>query len=399
MLKEFQWSRTLLSGAQSTGLAVNAIFAPVFGALVDRYGPRWLITIGAFLVGSSMVLIGHVTQPWQFYVLYGFVLAFGINGMGVVVNNTMVTNWFVRKRGLAIAMLGAGTGLGISVLSPISNALIAGFSWRMAFAILGTMVMVVVIPLALLFAKKRPEELGLKPDGEEVAHEYPKVNGSTDASGTEVFLTVSEGLRSSNFWFIFAAYTMFSISWYLLTAHQVPHAIGLGIDRTVAAHAFALVGGMSIIGMLLFGLISDRIRDRKHVILVGLLVYTLGYGILLFTKTASNLYLSGIITGIGYGGVALMPALCGDHFGRLSMGKLFGFVATGGAVGGAIGPVLGGWVFDVTGSYHLAWEIGIVLCFISGISLLMLGQPLILDRACPRNKDIGKPGEGEPRAL
>lgn len=378
MLKEFQWSRALLSGAQSISMLVNAVFAPISGALVDRWGPRWLIIGGAAMVGCSLIIIGYgVSQPWQLYLVYGLILALGINGMGVVVNNTMVTNWFIKKRGLAIAILGTGVGGGIFVLSPISNALIRSFNWRVSFIILGVLLMLVVIPLASMFAKKRPEEIGLKPDGEEASQASPGLKPSAPTQPSEVVLTVGEGLRSTNFWFIFTAQLLFGISWYLLTTHQVAYAIGLGISSTAAAGAFALVGGMSIVGRLFFGFISDRIKDRKYVVLTGLLIYTAGYVILLLTKNVSTLYLFAVVTGFGYGGFALMPAVCGDHFGRFSMGKLFGFISTGGAIGASVGPVLGGYIYDITKSYTLAWEIGIGLCLISAVCLIILGQPLI----------------------
>jgi len=390
MLKEFEWSRTVLSGAQSTGLVVNAVFAPVFGVLVDRYGPRWLITGGAFLVGTSMVLMGHVSHPWQFYVLYGFVLALGINGMGVVVNNTMVTNWFVRKRGLAVAIPGAGTGLGITVMSLASSALIGAAGWRTAFVVLGIALMGCLVPLGLAVAKRRPEEVGLMPDGWAPGADGGGggLPGPTAVGGESA--PVERGLPPG-FWRLFAAYTAFSVSWYLLTAHQVPYAADLGIGRPAAARAFALVGATSVAGLPLFGLLSDRLRDRKYAVTAGLLVYTSGYVLLLSAGTAGDLYLAAVALGFGYGGVALMSALCGDHFGRFYMGRLFGFVATGGAVGGALGPLLGGLVYDLTGNYRRAWEAGVGLCIMAALFLLGLGRPAC---AVERPAGGGRPGPG-----
>lgn len=381
MLKEFRWSKTLLSGALTASMFVNAILAPVFGALFDKFGPRWLMTGGAILVGGSMITIGAwVQEPWQLYLIYGVILAVGINGMGVVVNTSMVANWFIKKRGMAVAVLAVGSSLGVFVLSPISNALITSVGWRQSFIILGVILIVLMIPLVLLFARKQPEEMGLRPDGEDNVP-IQAAGVAANAGAQEVSLTVAEGLRSRSFWFLFIADTLFGISWFLISTHQVSYAIGIGATPATAAAVFSLVGGIAILGKLLFGAISDKVKDRKRILVVGGLIYTVGYIILLLAKDVATLYAYAIILGLGYGGMGIMGAVAGDHFGRKSMGKLWGFINTGAAIGASIGPILGGYIYDTTKSYALAWEVGIAMAAAAVVSFALMGRPAVAIKA------------------
>lgn len=384
MLKDLHWSRTLLSGALSLSMIVNAVMAPVFGVLVDRYGPRWLITLGAAVVGLSLMVISQFSQIWHLYLVYGIILAVGINGMGLVVNNTMCTNWFVKKRGIALALTTAGTGLGTFIFSPMCNQLIASYGWRMSFFILGIGTMVVIIPLAQFFARKRPEEMGLLPDGDEpAAASASNINaGQPDKASAapkpEIMVTVPEGLRSSNFWLIFIGYLLYAAVGFVMLTHLVAYAVEIGVSSVNAALALGLTGGVAVGARFIWGYMGDKLKNRKIALVGGLACYVIAFAVLALAKNTGTLYVFAVIYGLGSGGLALLPALVGDQFGRLAMGKLYGLLSFGGAVGAAIGPVLGGRIYDVTHSYTLAWQVCVGIASAALICFALLGKSVLL---------------------
>lgn len=387
MLKELHWSRTLLSGALSVSMLVNAVLTPVFGFLVDRYGPKALLSSGGAVLGLSLIVMRQFREPWQFYVIYGVFVALGINAMGLTVNNTMVTNWFVRKRAVALALATSGSAMGVFVFSPICNLLIKAYTWRASLVILGVALMVVTIPLTLLFARKRPEEMGLLPDGEEPgAGPAPAAGQQAKAAGPtvpvqEVEVAYSETLRSANFWLIFCGMLVATIPGMMATNHLVAFALEKGVPSGHAAFAFGLPGAVGVAFRFIWGYLADRMNNRKFPLLMAGTFGFLAFAVLSFVvKDTATLYVYALVAGLGTGGLALLPALVGDQFGRLAMGRAYGTINLGGAVGSAIGPVLGGWIYDVTHSYTLAWQIGTGLNFIALLCFLFVGKSLYLKK-------------------
>lgn len=386
ILKELHWSRTLLSGALSVSMLVNAVLTPVFGFLVDRYGPKALLSSGGAIMGLSLIVMSQFQEPWQLYVIYGIFVALGINAMGLTVNNTMVTNWFVRKRAVALALATSGSAMGVFVFSPICNLLIRAYTWRTSLVILGVALMVVIIPLALLFARKRPEEMGLLPDGEEAGAKPASEAGQGKAAGPaarvqEVEVTYGETLRSVNFWLIFFGMLVATIPGMMATNHLVAFALEKGIPSGHAAFAFGLPGAVGVAFRFIWGYLADRMNNRKFPLLMAGVFGFFAFAILAFVvKDTATLYVYALVAGLGTGGLALLPALVGDQFGRLAMGKAYGTINLGGAVGSAIGPVLGGWIYDVTHSYSLAWQIGTGLNVIALLCFLFVGKSLYLKK-------------------
>jgi len=387
MLHEFHWSRTALSAALSLSMLVNAVFEPVAGTLVDRYGPRWLLSAGAVLVGVALMLISRISELWQLYLIYGVLVAIGVNGMGIVVNTTMVNNWFLQKRGTALGILAAGAGVGTLIFSPLAERLIAAFGWRGAFIVLGLLVIVLVVPSTLFVAKTKPEDIGEVPDGKTSTPKPGSQPKRPVIVRPDVNLSFGEIVRSPAYYMLIASGICFAIAWFQITTHQVIYAVGLGISQANAAAAFGLVGGVSVIAKLGFGVWADRLYDRKYAPAVGLAFFALGNIILLMTKNVITLYVYAIVLGIGYGGNALAGTVLGDRFGRASFGKALGFMSVGTAIGAALGPVLGGRIYDVYQSYALAWQIGVALSIVAFLLMLFLPKTVSEDA----NKSAGIP--------
>jgi MFS family permease len=373
ILEDLQMSRTLISGVVSLSLLVNFLLTPVAGFAVDKYGPKWLIVGGAFFCGMSLICMPLVSKLWHLYVIYGVTFAVGVNFMGMTVSNSMCVNWFIKKRATAIAFTTAGSALGAAIFNPVSQKLIAAHGWKMAFAIIGVMMLAVVIPLALIFAKKRPEDVGLATDGDDPEEARKIAAMMAAAMQKEIQFTMAEVSRTPNFWFMNAGWLiMATCGGFLL--HIVAYCMERGITAAEAAWALGYMSLVGVASRFFWAPLNDRFNNRKISVVSGLFIYAAGWVALLMVHKPLHLYVAATILGFGGAGVALLPALVGDQFGRLSMGKIYGFINLFGAIGGAIGPVVAGWVYDTTKSYTSAWIAGIIGAVIAATCFFMVGK-------------------------
>ncbi|MBU4319244.1 MAG: MFS transporter [Proteobacteria bacterium] len=373
ILEDLQMSRTLISGVVSLSLLVNFLLTPVAGFAVDKYGPKWLIVGGAFFCGTSLICMPLVSKLWHLYVIYGVTFAVGVNFMGMTVSNSMCVNWFIKKRATAIAITTAGSALGAAIFNPVSQKLIAAHGWKMAFAIIGVMMLAVVIPMALIFAKKRPEDVGLATDGDDPEEARKIAAMMAAAMQKEIQFTMAEVSKTPNFWFMALGWLiMASCGGFLL--HIVAYCMEKGISAAEAAWALGYMALVGVASRFFWAPVNDRLNNRKVSVVSGLFIYSIGWIALLMIKKPAHLYIAATILGFGGAGVALMPALVGDQFGRLSMGKIYGFINLFGAIGGAIGPVVAGLVYDTTKSYNAAWIAGIIGSIIAAICFFMVGK-------------------------
>jgi MFS family permease len=373
ILEDLQISRTLLSGAVSLSLAVNVLLTPVAGIAVDRYGPKWLIAGGALFCGVALISMPLVSSLWHLYLIYGVVFAVGVNFMGMTVSNSMCINWFIKKRATAIAISSAGVALGTAIFNPTSQKLIVAYGWKTAFAIIGVMFLVVVIPLAMVFAKKRPEDIGLATDGDDPEVARQTADMVEAVMKKEILFTLPEVARTSNFWLMTMGYLILAMCYGFLL-HVVAYCVDKGISASDAAWALGYMAMVGIASRFLWAPLNDKLNNRKVSVVSGFFLYALGWLVFLFINKSVHLYIAATILGIGGSGIALLPALVGDQFGRWSMGKVYGFISFFGAVGGAIGPIMAGSIYDATQSYAVAWKIGVIASVIGATCFLLVGK-------------------------
>jgi len=165
ILDEFGWERGLTAGAFSVGFLVSTIFTPWMGAVMDRRGPRWVIGAGALAVGAGLALAPLIRTPWHLYLTLGVLVSGGTLACGYTGHALFLPNWFVRKRGLAIGIAFSGVGVGSILMLPWIQAVIARAGWRAACYATAAIVLLTLLPLNLL-QRRRPEDLGLRPDGD-----------------------------------------------------------------------------------------------------------------------------------------------------------------------------------------------------------------------------------------
>jgi len=363
---EFDAGRATISNALSLSLLLGGIFGIGLGRLTDRYGPRILTTFGGMLTGIGFLLMWQVDSVWQIYLFYGVLMAVGLTTFEVTILST-IPRWFRKRRGVALSIAHVGYGLGGVVMAPVAQWLISSYGWRQAFLILGVAILIIIIPLAQLM-KYSPQRIGLKPYGESETTEDKQ--SSASATGG---LSFTQSIKTGPFW-IFAS-ILFCFFFYnlLVTTHIAPHATDIGISAATAASIIAVIAGTGIIGKLLIGFIADKIGYRLalSICLIGATISLLGF---LFAEGIWMFYLFAVIFGISYGGVITLPAaVAAELFGLKNLGVILATLILFGTVGGALGPPIGGDIFDTTGGYGLAFLICVIVSALAiFLSLLLL---------------------------
>ena len=379
ILGEFGWDRGVTAGAFSFGFVVSAVFTPLLGRLVDRRGPRIMVELGVLLIGLGLVLATLVRQPWHLYVTLGILVGGGSVCLGYSGHALFLPNWFVRRRGLAISIAFSGVGVGSIVLLPWMQTIIARAGWRQACIALAVVVVVVLAPLNILL-KRRPEDLGLLPDGDTASRDArPGAHPSNvvDTAWAAIDWTLGRALGTARFWWIAIAYFLGLYCWYAVQVHQTKYLIEIGFSPTLAAWALGLVSLAGIPGQVVLGHVSDRV-GREFVWTIGCLGFTLCFALLLVMQQSPTpllLYAMVLAQGaLGYGVTSVFGAIPAEIFQGRHYGTIFGTVSLCSVVGGAVGPWLTGALHDVTGSYVIAFWIAIV-CSVVSATCIWLAAP------------------------
>ena len=326
---------------------------------------------GTILLGLGLVFLSRTISLSTFYGAFAL-LAIGGSGLSPTVSMTAVANWFRRKVGLATGIMACGFALG-GLLVPVVVRLIDIFGWRTAIFILGVGMWVVGLPLSLL-ARHRPEQYGYLPDGEQ-SDTVISYEGSVSAQTYEVDIGAKQALKSRAFWHIGLAMTFVFLPISAVMVHVMPYLSSVGIARSTSSLVASAVPLVSIVGRLVSGWLGDRF-DKRRVATVCFAAMGLG---LLFFSYASNegmwlLIPFIILFGIGWGGnTTIRAAMLREYFGRSSFGTILGFMMGMIALGGIIGPLFAGWVFDNWGSYHAAWLI--FACLVFAALIIMATTP------------------------
>ena len=373
ILDEFGWERGVTAGAFSFGFLVSAVLSPSLGRLMDVRGPRVVIELGVGLMAAGLMLATLVREPWHLYATLGVLVGGGGVCLGYTGQALFLPNWFVRRRGLAMSLAFSGVGVGSIVLLPWLGTLIARAGWRAACWALGILVLALLAPLNLLL-KRRPEDLGLEPDGDDAsgsATARPAID-IVDPAWAAVDWTLGRALRTAPFWWIMVGYFCGLFAWYAVQIHQTKYLVEIGFSPTEAAWALGFVSLAGIPGQIALGHLSDRI-GREWVWTVGSLGFALCYVALLLlrdTPTPTLLYFMVASQGmLGYGLTSVIGAIPAEIFQGRHYGAIFGTVMLASIVGGAAGPWVTGALYDATGSYALAFVLAIGASALSALAI------------------------------
>ncbi|HJR03200.1 MAG TPA: MFS transporter, partial [Methylomirabilota bacterium] len=366
MLEEFAWGRGPTALGYSLSWLGFVLFAPIAGWLSDRWGTRTVVTGGGVILGAALALTGQVTSLPPYYLCFGLLGAAGIAGM-LIPSTTIVTRWFVRSRGTAMGVLSTGPGSAV-VFYPLNAWLIASLGWRTALVDFGGLVAAATVLLALLYREPPP------PRRLAGGAAFTSARGAVTSS--EVW-TLRRALRSVRLWSAFTMTALGVIGFQIMATHQVAHAIDRAVPRDTAVWVFAFAAACMMAGNVAGGWLSDR-AGRGRVFVAGTAVAVLG--ILCFAAIRGPedrvLLLIYALSGFGFGmRIAQLSTIPADVFAGPHLGAILGVVQAGGGLGGAIGPFLAGWLFDVTSSYRLAFLAACVAVAGSAVAAWFAARP------------------------
>ncbi len=378
LLEEFGWTRAMTSGAYSISMFFTGLLSIGAGRLTDRFGPRVVVTACGFLLGLGCLLVSQINAIWQLYLLYGVLIGGGLSG-AVGPMMATVARWFVRRRGMMTGFTVSGLGMGTLIMPPVASWLVSSYGWRASYIVVGIAVLLVVMSAAQLL-RRDPGQMGLSPYG---GSEVEMDNLSQTPAGFSLW----QAMQTRQLWLLCMASFFFGISLQIMLVHIVPHATDLGISAASAAILLALIGGVGTLGRVVMGISGDRTANKLALLIsYGLAAVALYW--LLAAKELWMLYLFVVVFGFGYGGIAvLISPVAAEQFGLNSLGIILGMILFSCAIGETIGPVAAGYIFDVTGSYYLAFLSCAVLSSAS-VLLIYLLKPIALKKIPPVKADF-----------
>lgn len=368
ILNEYGWSRGETAGAFSLAMIFHAIFGPISGHLMDRFGPRVFFPCGAAFLSIGLLAASRTSSMLELYFYFGVLISIGVNTLSFPPHMALISKWFNRKRGLANGLVLAGIGTGMMGLAPFIQMIIDISGWRQAFLVLAGIVALIIIPLTIIFQRRSPAEVGQKIDG----LDEPPVLSIKNMRGEIRGWTLREILQNKNFKLLALVSFTNGLVMNTIVVHQAVYTVEIGISPVLAASLVGLVGLLGSIGGILGGSLSDRIGRSQSYGLSGMGV-ALG---LLFLILAGSLQagwlLIPFILCYGFGHGALPPNIAGktgDLFGGRSVGMIMGLIAMGFGAGGALGAFGGGFLYDLTGSYFLTFLLLIAFQSIGVVSI------------------------------
>ncbi|UCG65594.1 MAG: MFS transporter, partial [Deltaproteobacteria bacterium] len=346
IVEEFGWGRGNTALMFSITILVYGFVAPVAGSLVDRFGPRLILPVGAFIVGGGVALCSMATARWHFYLFYGIIVAAGLSLTGWTPLTAIISNWFVRKRGLAFGILSAGFG-GSLVFAAIAQFLISTFGWQIAYVIIGVASVAIIVPLCSLLMRNHPRDKGLLPDGVRLSApesknlNEPVISTSLKGKWATTCWTLSKAIKTYHFWLLFfIAFCLLGLAETTAIAHLVFFFRDVGYGAMRAASIYSVFGVAFVVGNVC-SFVSDRV-GRERVFIPSCLLSAVAVSFLFLIKDTSHPWLSflyAVFFGLGVGTAApVFFTTVADLFQGRHFGSIQGAVVLGFSLSGAIAP-------------------------------------------------------------
>ena len=324
------WTRGGIGFAMTLNFLTMGIGSAVWGALSDRYGPRMIVLLGVVLLGGGLALASRSTSLLEFQAIYGLLIGVAAGSLMVPLMST-VTLWFDKHRALAVSLVSSGIGVAPMTVSPFAATLVVAHGWRTSQLILAAAVIVLLVPAALCI--QRPPHM-------------PAATAAGGMGGSELKAAARRAMRSRPF-------IVLSLTFFACCAthagpifHTISYAIGCGLPPMTAVTIYSVEGFAGLVGRLLFGVLADKV-GVKRMIVAGLLTQALAAGSYVLATGLGDFYTVAFIFGMAYGGVMpLYSALARDYFAPQIMGSVLGAMTLLSGIGMALGPALGGWIYD-----------------------------------------------------
>jgi MFS family permease len=373
LLAEFGWTRASTAGAQSIRNILYGTLVVVTGRLNDRFGARLITTTAACFLGLGYFLMSHLQNSLQLYLYYGVLIAIGSSGDMVPLIST-ITRWFVKKRGLMTGIVLSANGLSQTIMPLVVSRLVVTYDWRQSYIIVALIAFIPTV-IAAQFLRRDPAKMGQQP------------YGSTEGTAGGITmqsrgLSFQEALHTWQLWLLCIVVATSSFGVGVIQVHIVVHATDLGLPVLTGANILAFIGGLGIAGRIVMGTAADRIAPKLALIIACVLQAGATFFVI-YAKDEWSLYLFGAIFGFGFGGFLPVHSLIvADLFGLGSHGVIYGLTMMSVTTGLGIGSYLAGKIFDVTGSYGLAF-------LISGIAMVVGLIAACLLKPIAKKEEVG----------
>jgi len=366
------WTRTEMAGAVSLGGVLAAIVSPLLGPVLDRRGARLILGLAVLSTGLATMSLSLVTTLAGFYGLFCFARMVWAGPFDLGLYGAL-NNWFVARRARANSIASLAQMAGLVALPIVAQLAMRDGGWRSGWVAVGATVLVVGFLPVWLFVVRRPEDLGLAPDG--LAPRGSRAGGGTSAAPVEPRFSRGEALRTRAFWLV-ALYTVFLFPVQAgVSLHQAPHLIERGLSPVVAATVISFFSAMSAVASFAIGFLPRRVALRRALAGAALLVAAGTLGLIAVEGAVSAYAFAGLF-GLGIGGaLTLLPMAWADYFGRDSYGAIRGVALSLQVVAQAVGPVLSGVLRDLTGSYTLSLSVFGGLAVLAAVSVLAARRP------------------------
>jgi MFS family permease len=372
-IAEFGWSRGETSIAYSVSQLVAGVSSPLVGFLVDRLGPRRLLLLGGGLLVAGLFASAFVTALWQIILLYGIVMTVGANCLGLVVFVPMLSRYFVRRRGMAISIVQSANGIARGISAPLVQLLISLIGWRTTYLAQAGLMALLVLPLAALF--RRAEAPPAPPSDGGIPIDPP---GAVPPAVPYFGWTPAEAMRTPHFWLLFAVYLFTGLGSFFVSLHQLAFAVDIGFDKLYAAEVLGMGAFLAVPGIVVTGTLSDYIgREVSAVLAYGFSIFGVICALLITSPDQHLLlWLHACFFGLTWG--ARGPAITAktaDLFPGGRLGTILGVITIGSGIGSAAGSWAAGWIFDLSGSYRLAFLLSIAAYLCGCIAFWALRRP------------------------
>ncbi len=374
--QQLGWGRGDVMAGFTIFFLTMGLVSPQAGRLVDRYGARVVMVVGAAVAGVGFVVLSFMGTLWHYYLGYA-IIGLGMAGTGQIPTSAVVSNWFVKRRGAAVGFMAAGVGAGGLVLAPVVGTyLLPSLGWSTSFLVLGALCWAVIIPLAAIVIRTRPEEKGLRPYGAEES-----VTPRLDSPRlSKVGIPLKLAIATMTFWLIFITFLMSQFAQVGTIQNQVPLLEDAGFPVAVTAGALGVVGLVSAFGKFGFGWLCDRIQP-KNALAIGLVFQVVAIIVLMSVRPGtptSTAWLYAAAMGLGTGSwLPTMSMLVSGYFGLAHYGAIFGAVTIPYAVGSAVGPLAAGRMYDASGSYDVVLVLFLALYLVSIVTILVTRRPIV----------------------
>ena len=381
MGEDLDMSRGFIGWSQTARMLAGGISGFILGRLLDRHGGRLLIVVASITTGACMVGLFFVQNSWQFLGLFTVMGLIGLSAPGGLLTSVPVAKWFVRQRGRALAIATMGLGMGGIAFMPITQILIDGVGWRSAWLVLALVSMTLTAPLALIFLRKQPEDIGLLPDGRSRVNP----NLQREKPREETQWTVAQAMKTRTFWRLILFFGLLGLAAGGGSIHRLPYWVEQGFDASLVSYAFAADAAGAALMALAAGFMVDRFPVR-YVGAVSSVGFAVAIGLMFFTSHPFFLFASVILFGISVGANMIVTTFVwADYYGRAFLGTIRGIVLPATLVTSGVGAPIAGYIYDFSHSYLPVWWILMGLYVLAALVILGTRAPESLAPPAPHS--------------